>query len=141
MTKVMIKIGTDHFSGILLEEKAPQTCEIFKKMLPLKEKVIHVRWSGEGVWIPYGDLTTDLPYENNTCYPAPGEFIFYPGGKGAVSETEILLAYGRVAFACMAGSISGNHFMSITEGRDRLYKIGTKTLWEGAQDIEITICD
>lgn len=141
MTKVTVKINDEVFPGVLLDEKAPKTCELFRKMLPLKEKVIHVRWSGEGVWIPYGDMATNLEYENNTCYPAPGEFIFYPGGKGAVSETEILIAYGRVSFACMAGPISGNHFLTITDGLDRLYQMGRKVLYEGAQDIEITLCE
>lgn len=141
MTNVKIKIAGEVFPGVLLEEKAPKTCELFKKMLPVKEKVIHVRWSGEGIWIPYGDMAPDLDYENNTCYPAPGEFIFYPGSHGAVSETEILIAYGRVNFACMAGHISGNHFLTITEGLDRLYAIGRKVLYEGAQDIEVELCD
>ena len=34
---------------VLEEEKAPLTCEFFKKMLPIKNKIIHVRWSGEAV--------------------------------------------------------------------------------------------
>ena len=59
MTKVRITSGDYCFIAELLEEEAPKTCEAFKKMLPLKSEMIHVRWSGEGVWIPYGDLRLD----------------------------------------------------------------------------------
>ena len=47
-------------------------------------------------------------------YPSPGELIFYPGG---VSETELLLAYGYVAFASKAGALAGNHFATIVSGQ------------------------
>jgi hypothetical protein len=93
---------------------------------------VHVRWSGEGVWMPLGDLDFGVGFENNTCYPSPGQIILYPGG---VSETEILLAYGNVNFASKAGQLSGNHFITLTEGLENLYALGRKTLWEGAQDI------
>ena len=51
MTKVKVTIAGVEFNAVLEEEKAPKTCEVFRKMLPLKNKVIHVRWSGEAVWI------------------------------------------------------------------------------------------
>ena len=86
----------------------------FRGMLPLDSKIIHVRWSGEGGWIPMGDLDLGLGPENATRYPSPGELIFYPGG---VSETELLLAYGYVAFASKAGALAGNHFATIVSGQ------------------------
>lgn len=60
MTRVRITSGEYCFIADLLEKEAPKTCEAFKKMLPLKSEMIHVRWSGEGVWIPYGDLRLGL---------------------------------------------------------------------------------
>lgn len=113
-------------------EKAPVTCAAFLGQLPFRNKVIHVRWSGEAVWVPLGDLEFGVGYENATSYPAPGEVILYPGG---VSETELLLGYGRVNFASMAGQLAGNHFLTITDGLEQLYGLGRRTLWEGAQDI------
>lgn len=134
MTKLRVLISGKEMIGILEEEKAPKTCEAFKKLLPLKNKVIHVRWSGQGVWIPFGDQRLGVDYENNTCYPQIGEMLMYPGG---VSEMELILAYGYVNFASCAGQLSGNHFLTITEGKEQLFDLGTKVLWEGAQDIEI----
>ena len=107
-------------------------------MLPLKSKFIHVRWSGEGVWIPYGDMRTGLDYENHTSHPAKGEMLMYPGG---ISEMEIILSYGRCLFASQHGQLSGNHFLTITEGLDNLYEFGRKVLWDGAQEIEISLVE
>ncbi len=104
--------------------------------MPFSSQAIHVRWSGEGVWMPLGDLDFGVGYENNTCYPTPGQVILYPGG---VSETEILLSYGYVNFASKAGQLSGNHFMTLTSGLDQLSSFGKATLWEGAQNILIEV--
>jgi hypothetical protein len=91
-----------------------------------------VRWSGEGVWIPLGDLQFGVGYENATSYPSPGQIILYPGG---VSETEILLAYGGVQFASKAGQLAGNHFITLTSGLENLVPLGKMCLWQGAQKV------
>ena len=132
MTILHIKAGPFDFEARMEEEAAPKTCARFKSLLPYRERIIHVRWSGEGCWIPLGDLDLGLPFENHTSYPAPGEFILYPGG---ISETEILLAYGGVHFASKVGQLAGNHFLTVTKGREHLVTLGKLTLWEGAQDI------
>jgi Protein of unknown function (DUF3830) len=120
------------FSARLEEEAAPETVAAFRRLLPLESQIIHVRWSGEGGWIPLGDLDVGIGPENANRYPSPGELIFYPGG---VSETELLLAYGYVAFASKAGALAGNHFASIVEGGENLRELGRRMLWEGAQDV------
>jgi Protein of unknown function (DUF3830) len=132
MTTLRIKAGPYTFEAKLEEELAPKTCAKFKSMLPFTSKIIHVRWSGEGCWIPLGELDLGLTYENHTSFPAPGDIIVYPGG---ISETEILLAYGGVRFASKVGQLAGNHFLTITKGRENLVALGKMTLWEGAQDI------
>jgi hypothetical protein len=104
-------------------------------MLPYRERLIHVRWSGEACWIPLGGLDLGLGYENATSYPAPGQLLFHPGG---ISETEILLAYGSVRFASKTGQLAGNHFLTIVEGTEQLSELGRLTLWQGAQPIEFT---
>jgi len=114
------------------EALAPKTCAKFVSLLPYKEQIIHVRWSGEGCWIPLGGLDLGLGYENPTSHPAPGDIILYPGG---ISETEILLAYGTVSFASKVGQLAGNHFLTVTIGRENLAALGKLTLWKGAQDI------
>ena len=132
MERIRVKAGRFEFVARLETERAPKTCAKFRSMLPYKERIIHVRWSGEGCWIPLGELDLGLGFENHTSYPAPGEFILYPGG---ISETEILLAYGGVHFASKVGQLAGNHFLTLTSGLEHLYSLGRKCLWEGAQPI------
>jgi Protein of unknown function (DUF3830) len=120
------------FRARLDESSAPATVAAFRRLLPLEAQIIHVRWSGEGGWIPMGDLALGIGPENATSYPSPGELILYPGG---VSETELLLAYGYVSFASKAGALAGNHFATIVEGAESLRELGRRMLWEGAQDI------
>jgi hypothetical protein len=133
MEKIKIKAGPYLFSARFESALAPKTCAKFITLLPYRQKIIHVRWSGEACWIPLGDLDLKLGYENHTSHPAPGEIILYPGG---ISETEILLAYGGVTFASKVGQLAGNHFLTIVDGREHLPALGKLTLWSGAQDIE-----
>jgi hypothetical protein len=132
VSTVRIVAGPFTFEARFEEEAAPKTCARFHSLLPYKERIIHVRWSGEGCWIPLGNLDLGLGFENHTSYPAPGEIILYPGG---ISETEILLAYGGVHFASKVGQLAGNHFLTITRERENLAALGKLCLWEGAQDI------
>lgn len=132
MTKLKITIAGIEFDARFEEEKAPKTVAAFRAQMPYVSKVVHVRWSGEGVWIPLGETDFGVDYENHTSYPAPGQFILYPGG---ISETEILLAYGGVHFASKMGQLAGSHFITLTSNLDKLAEIGPKVLWDGAQDI------
>lgn len=132
MTLLRIEAGPYTFEAQMEETLAPKTCAMFAGLLPYKEKIIHVRWSGEACWIPLGERDFGLGYENHTSYPAPGQIILYPGG---ISETEILLAYGGVSFASKVGQLAGNHFLTVTKGNENLVPLGKLTLWEGAQEI------
>ena len=104
----------------------------FRKAMPFVSQAIHVRWSGEGVWMPLGDLDFGVGYENHTSYPAPGHIILYPGG---ISETEILLAYSGVHFASKMGQLAGNHFITLTSNLESLPEMGKTVLWKGAQKV------
>lgn len=133
----MLKInaGGFTFAARFEEASAPGTVAAFRaKLLPLESQLIHVRWSGQGCWVPLGDLELGIGPENGISYPHPGELILYPGG---LSETEILLAYGYVSFASKAGQLAGNHFATIYEGQEDLTALGEKCLWEGAQPLSI----
>lgn len=111
---------------------APKTVAAFEKLLPYSERLIHVRWSGEGCWIPLGEFDLGVGFENHTSHPSVGDILFYPGGY---SETEIILAYGACSFASKMGQLAGNHFLTIIEGKENLRALGQKVLWEGAQAV------
>jgi hypothetical protein len=134
LPRLRVTAGAHVFDARLETALAPKTCEAILRLLPYRQKVIHVRWSGEGVWIPLGDNHFDLPWENHTSYPAPGQMILYPGG---LSECEILLAYGSVHFASKLGQLAGNHFLTLTSNLEHLPALGRQVLWQGAQDLLI----
>ena len=131
MSKLRITAGGHQFVAVTHPD-APLTVAAFEKLLPYRQKVIHVRWSGEAVWVPLGEFKLGVGFENHTSHPSVGDILFYPGGY---SETEILIAYGSCSFASKMGQLAGNHFLTIVEGREKLREVGVKTLWEGAQDI------
>jgi len=136
-----IVVGDLHFSA-RWEAAAPRTVDAISRLLPLRDRLIHVRWSGEATWIPLGDLDLGTGYENHTSHPAPGEILIYAGD---VSECEILLPYGACDFSSRVGQLAGNHFATVVpahgEGREdvreRLRELGRRCLWEGAQEIVI----
>ena len=132
MTEVRIVAGPFELGGRLERDTAPETCAAFLRLLPWREKIIHVRWSGEACLIPLGDTDLQLGAENATSHPAPGQVLLYPGG---ISETELLLPYGGTSFSSIVGQLAGNHFLTIEEGTEHLRELGRMCLWEGAQDI------
>ncbi len=133
MGDLSIRVGDLNFTARWMAE-APWTQAAIRELLPIRNKLIHCRWSGEGCWIPFGDKKVGVDYENHTSHPAPGDIIIYTGD---MSECEILIAYGAVDFSSKLGQLAGNHFATIAEGRDQLKEMGRRVLWQGAQDITI----
>jgi Protein of unknown function (DUF3830) len=127
-----IRVGSLRFTARWESEAAPKTCAAFRKLLPLRARLVQARWSGESAWVPLGELQTGISYENHTSYPAAGQLLLYPGG---ISETEVLFPYGSTRFASKAGQLAGNHFATLEEGREQLTELGRRVLYDGAQDI------
>jgi hypothetical protein len=141
MPNLTIRVGELNFTA-RWEPEAPRTVEAVRRLLPMHAQLIHCRWSGEGTWVPLGDLDLGVGFENQTSHPAPGEILIY---AGHASESEILLAYGACDFSSRVGQLAGNHFATVVPSsgethdqlRDRLRELGRRCLWEGAQEIAI----
>jgi hypothetical protein len=131
MSSIRITSGEHRFIAET-NSAAPLTVAAFERLLPYRQKLIHVRWSGEACWIPLGDFDLKTGFENHTSHPSVGDILFYPGG---FSETEILLPYGSCCFSSKMGQLAGNHFLTVVEGRDGLRSLGLDVLWQGAKDI------
>jgi len=136
MAMLRITAGPYTFKARLEEKDAPNTCAAIRRMLPLRSKLVHCRWSGESTWVPMGEKRLGVDFENHTSHPSPGQVLVYPGG---ISEMEILFPYGSTLFASKVGQLAGNHFATVVEGGDHLAEIGRLTLWEGAQDFTIDL--
>ena len=127
-----VTIGCQVFLARFEKTRSPKTVARFSALLPYKQKIIHVRRSGEACWVPLGTMDFGVGFEDSTSFPKPGDMLLYPGG---ISETELLLAYGPTRFASKAGQLAGNHFLTIRDDLDRLAEVGRQILWAGAQDI------
>ena len=140
MTRIRITAGGHSFVAETHPD-APRTVAAFMKLLPYRQQLIHVRWSGEACWVALGEfrlMDGDAPvgFENHTSHPSVGDVLFYPGGY---SETEIILAYGACSFASKMGPLAGNHFLTIVEGREHLRALGSRVLLEGAQALRFEL--
>jgi hypothetical protein len=133
MPNLTIRVGDLNFTA-RWEAEAPRTVEAVRRLLPMRSRLIHCRWSGEGTWIPLGDLKTGVGYEHHTSHPTPGDLLIYTGD---ISECEILFPYGACMFSSKLGQLAGNHFATVVEGSEQLSEMGRRALWDGAQAIEI----
>lgn len=135
--EVIITAGPYQFLA-KFETGAPKTVAAFRGLLPYQQQLIHVRWSGEGLWVPLGDEDFGIPFENHTSHPSAGQILLYPGGY---SETELLFCYGGVSFASKMGPLAANHFLTIVSGTENLKALGELVLWKGAQDVTFKLAD
>ncbi len=134
MADLAIRVGDLRFTA-RWEEGAPLTRAALRAWLPIRSSLIHCRWSGESTWIPFGETRPDVGFENHTSHPSPGQLLVYVGD---LRECEILFPYWACMFNSKLGQLAGNHFATVVEGAEQLAEMGRRTLWEGAQEIEIT---
>ena len=69
MSTITVMIGDERFEAPFQDESAPNTCARFRTLLRWSERIIHVRWSRDGCWIPLGDLEFGVGSENATSHP------------------------------------------------------------------------
>ena len=62
MGTLHISAGDLHFTGRWVDG-CDRTIVAVREMLPLRSRLIHVRWIGEGCCVPLGDLRLDIPPE------------------------------------------------------------------------------
>ncbi len=79
-------------AAALFEDRAPKTVAALWERLPLEDRTIQVRWSGDA-WRTeqnYQLLPKGAPVENVADRLGPGDIIYYPGS----SLVKIGIAYG-----------------------------------------------
>ena len=81
MTILRIKAGSYQFDAQTEDALAPKTCAKFLSLLPYRQQIIHVRWSGEGCWIPLGEFDFGLGYENRPAIPPQARSFFIPAAS------------------------------------------------------------
>jgi hypothetical protein len=134
---LQIDIGDTTFAAELHEDRAPESVEVVRELLPLESELLHVRWSGIATWINIDEIDfPEVPRENHTVYPSRGDLLLYPGYR---NEQEILFACGPTCFKSLAGELAGNHFATVQANADELKRIEERTLRDGVQDVILSL--
>ena len=107
------------------DELAPKTVAAFKAILPLEDKIIHCRWSGESNWIPWGYCDLRDRARERDELSASGRAVSLPRRP---ERDGAPLSYGYCSFASKAGHLWANHFATLVEGQAQLRELGRLTL-------------
>ncbi len=59
-------------AAVLLEDKAPKTCQAILRALPFQNVAIHAMWAGQEIFFDGFPLSEPLEYENETNDVEPG---------------------------------------------------------------------
>ena len=101
-------------------EKAPRSCAAVRGLLPLTDRLMQARWSGEAAWISIDHLELDIDFENHTVTRPRASCWCIPG---FISVKEVLVPYGASVFGSRAGFLPGNHFATIVSGQEQLEEL------------------
>jgi hypothetical protein len=134
---IALEIGERRFSGQLEMAAAPKSVAWLSAQLPIKGMALHARWSGEAAWMPL-EHQVALEEENAVTHPHPGQILLYAGPK---SVPELLIPYGFCVFASRAGSLAGNHVITLEDDFSGLSSLGQALLYKGAQPLRLRLVD
>src|SRR5581483_8442210 len=93
--RIRIRVDDVTAEAELLEDQAPRTVEAFWAKLPIHDRTIQARWSGDA-WRTDGNyelLSSDAPVENQPERMSAGDIAYYPGYKSKLLK--ICMVYGQ----------------------------------------------
>ncbi len=91
---IRVRVGSVWCDATLFDDLAPRTVAALWPRLPIRDRTIQARWSGDA-WRTDGNyelLTRDDPVENPAERLAAGDIIYYPGYRAGLFK--IAIAYG-----------------------------------------------
>jgi hypothetical protein len=92
--RIRVTVGDVVAEGRLFEEQAPKTVQALWARLPIRDRTIQARWSGDA-WRTeenYELLHEGAPVENPVGRLSAGDIIYYPGYKSGLLK--VAIAYG-----------------------------------------------
>lgn len=126
-------------SNTLFEHQAPQTVQALWDRLPIVDRTIQARWSGDA-WRTEGNyelLTRDREVENKAGRLSAGEVIYYPGYNSGLLK--IAFAYGNAQWlAPFMVPLPVSLIGKINTNLDAFVERCQSIIFEGPLEVEIT---
>ena len=132
-----ITAGSFEFAARFEEDTAPETVAAFRRMLPLDSKIIHVRWSGEGGWIPMGDLDVGIGLNTASRHKDEArEFLAWMARPefGELIGNEMPGFFPMHRAAPTLANVHANAFLTLNQGRGTDIRFAWEKLRDGSPD-------
>ena len=142
MKRIQIRVGDVECEAELFEESAPQTVNELWESLPILDRTIQVRWSGDA-WRTEGDyeLVPDgTPLENVAERLSAGDIIYFPSTQ--TPNRKVGIAYGSAQWlAPFMEPVDVAYIGKIDTNLDEFVACCQRIIFDGPLEIEIKRVD
>lgn len=125
--------------GELFEDRAPATARALWERLPIRDRTIQARWSGDA-WRTesnYELLDKDATVENPAGRLSAGDIIYYPGYRSGLLK--VAIAYGPSQWlAPFMEPLPVTHLGKLDTNLDAFVARCQRIIFDGPLDVEIT---
>ena len=137
--RIRIRVGDAVAEGELFEDKAPKTTRALWEQLPIQDRTIQTRWSGDA-WRTEGNyelLPESEPTENVAGRLSAGDIIYYPGYPSGLIKVGI--AYGKAQWlAPFMVPVDVAHIGKIDTNLEQFVEVCQQIIFQGPLDVEIS---
>jgi hypothetical protein len=136
--RIRVIVGDLVAEGQLFEEQAPRTVQALWDRLPIRDRTIQARWSGDA-WRTEGNyelLDKDAPVENPAGRLSAGDIIYYPGYSSGLLK--VAIAYGPSQWlAPFMVPLPVTYIGSLDANLDGFVERCQRIIFDGPLDVEI----
>jgi hypothetical protein len=137
--RVRIRVGDAVAEAQLFDDKAPKTTQALWDQLPIHDRTIQTRWSGDA-WRTEGNYELrpeGESVENVAGRLSAGDIIYYPGYRSRLIKVGI--AYGNAQWLNpFMEPIDVAHIGRIDTGLEQFVEVCQQIIFQGPFDVEIT---
>jgi hypothetical protein len=137
--RIRIRLGDITAEAELFEDQAPKTVASLWSRLPIKDRTIQARWSGDA-WRTeenYELLSREAPVENQAERLTAGDVIYYPGYKSGLLK--IAMAYGNAQWlAPFMVPLPVSRIGKIDVNLDAFVQRCQRIIFDGPLEVEIS---
>ncbi len=137
--RIQIKVGDVVAEAQLFDDKAPKTTKALWEHLPITDRTIQTRWSGDA-WRTEGNYELrpeGEPVENVAGRLSAGDIIHFPGYRGGLIKVGI--AYGKAQWLNpFMEPIDVAYLGKIDTNLDEYVELCQRIIFDGPLDVEIT---